>query len=176
MPSRNGTYICQERKFGCEEQHDCVLFCNIDLCEIPKNGGSQMGKERKILIIDDDPLFTSSVVELLQASKYEVVTATNPDEGEKRIMSEKPDLLLLDIMMDSIFDGFSLCHKIKTDAKYDDYRNMPVIFVSAVKEKVGTRFQFNGEDQGMKGPDGYLDKPVKPAELLNCIESHLNSK
>ena len=132
-----------------------------------------MEKAKKILIIDDDPLFTSSVEELLQASKYDVATASNPAEGEKKLMSEKPDLLLLDIMMDSIFDGYSLCHKIKTDDKYSEYRKMPVIFVSAVKEKAGTRFQFNGEEEGMRGADGYLDKPVKPHELIAQIEKFL---
>ncbi|MFC2165418.1 response regulator transcription factor [Acidobacteriota bacterium] len=130
-------------------------------------------EKAKILIIDDDLIFTDATANLLRASKYKVVTAANPYEGEEKIISEKPDLLLLDIMMDSLFDGFSLCHKIKTDSKYDGYRDMPVIFVSAVKETGGGRFQFDGGEQGMKGPDDYVDKPVKPHELIAHIEKLL---
>ena len=85
-------------------------------------------------------------------------------------MEEKPDLVLLDIMMDSLFDGFSLCHAIKTSKEFKEVKDTPVIFVSAVKEMTGTRFQFKGEEQGLVGPDDYLDKPVKPDELISRIE------
>jgi DNA-binding response OmpR family regulator len=71
--------------------------------------------------------------------------------------------------MDSLFDGFSLCHAIKTHKDFKDVKNTPVIFVSAVKELTGSRFQFDGKDQGMVGPDDYIDKPVKPDELLARI-------
>jgi len=73
-------------------------------------------------------------------------------------------------MMDSLFDGFSLCHNIKTSKEYKDFNKTPIIFISAVKEMTGSRFQFKGDDQGMVGPDDYIDKPVKPADLISRIE------
>ncbi len=124
---------------------------------------------KKILIIDDDPDFIDAVTPILKSALYEVVTATNPKEGKDVILSEKPDLILLDIMMDSLFDGFSLCHAIKTSKDFKDVNDTPVIFVSAVKELTGSRFQFDGDDQGMVGPDDYIDKPVKPDDLLARI-------
>jgi DNA-binding response OmpR family regulator len=127
----------------------------------------------KILVIDDDPDFRDAVTPILKSALYDVVTATNPEEGKKKILDEKPDLILLDIMMDSLFDGFSLCHAIKTSSEYEAVRNTPVIFVSAVKELAGSRFEFKAEDQGMVGPDDYIDKPVKPADLLARIEKLL---
>lgn len=130
-------------------------------------------KSPKILVIDDDPDFKEAVTPILKSALYEVITAANPDEGKQKILSEKPDLILLDIMMDSLFDGFSLCHAIKTSSEFADAKNTPVIFISAVKEIAGTRFQFKGDEQGMSGPDDYLDKPVKPAELLARIEKLL---
>lgn len=124
---------------------------------------------QKILVIDDDPDFLAAVTPILKSALYEVVTATNPQEAREKIFSEKPNLILLDIMMDSLFDGFSLCHSIKTSREFKEFKDTPIIFVSAVKEKTGSRFQFKGEEQGMAGPDDYIDKPVKPEDLLSRI-------
>lgn len=124
----------------------------------------------KILVIDDDPDFREAVTAILHSALYEVITAKDPEEGKKKILSEKPDLVLLDIMMDSLFDGFSLCHAIKTDKEFKSVKDTPVIFVSAVKEMTGSRFQFKAEEQGLTGPDDYLDKPVKPDILISRIE------
>lgn len=124
----------------------------------------------KILVIDDDPDFRDAVTPVLESALYDVVTASNQEEGKEKIFSDKPDLILLDIMMDSLFDGFSFCHSIKTSDEYKEFQDTPIIFISAVKEKTGSRFQFRGQDQGLVGPDDYIDKPVKPADLLARIE------
>lgn len=124
----------------------------------------------KILVIDDDPDFLNAVSPILESALYNVVKASNPREGKEKIFSEKPDLILLDIMMDSLFDGFSLCHLIKTSKEYRQFKDTPIIFISAVKEKTGSRFQFQGEEQGLVGPDDYIDKPFKPDDLIARIE------
>ena len=131
-------------------------------------------QKAKILIIDDDPDFNDAITPILESALYDVVTALNPDEGKKKIFSEKPDLILLDIMMDSLFDGFSLCHEIKTSEEYKEFNNVPVIFISAVKKMTGSRFQFNTREQGMVGPDDYIDKPVKSDDLITRIEKLLS--
>ncbi len=128
-----------------------------------------MGKA-KILVIDDDPDFVDAVTPILQSALFDVVSAANPTEGKERILKEKPDLILLDIMMDSLFDGFSLCHNVKTAKEFKDVKDTPIIFVSAVKEMTGSRFQFKGEEEGLIGPDDYIDKPVKPDDLIGRIE------
>lgn len=127
-----------------------------------------MGKA-KILVIDDDHDFVDAVVPILQSALYDVISAPNPSEGKEKIRNEKPDLILLDIMMDSLFDGFSLCNDIKTSKDFEDLKDTPIIFVSAVKEMTGSRFQFNAEEQGLVGPDDYIDKPVKPDDLIARI-------
>ena len=127
----------------------------------------------KILVIDDDPDFVVAVTPILESALYDVVPASNPEEGKEKIFSEKPDLILLDIMMDSLFDGFSLCHTIKSSKEYKEFKDTPIIFVSAVKEMTGSRFQFNAQEQGMIGPDDYIDKPVKPGDLIARIEKLL---
>lgn len=127
----------------------------------------------KILIIDDDPDYKQVVTIILESENYQVVTAENIKEGKEKLFAESPDLILLDIMMDSIFDGYSLCNDIKTSPEFEKFRDTPIIFVSAVKEEAGSRFTFDPAEQGLRGPDDYLDKPVKPEELLDRLKKLL---
>ncbi|UCH10706.1 MAG: response regulator [Fidelibacterota bacterium] len=142
---------------------------NLFKAEMP---GENMNRKSqpKILVIDDDHDFLESMRAILEASSYLFVSADNPKEGMKKVLSENPDLILLDIMMDSLFDGFSMCHNIKTDKEYRDHHRTPIIFVSAVKEIAGSRFAFDPGSCGHVGPNGYLDKPIKPDELLDSIK------
>jgi CheY-like chemotaxis protein len=132
--------------------------------------------QAKILVIDDDPDFLKLTTLMLQSAPhpYIVVTASSPQEGKEKLFEEKPDLVLLDIMMDSLFDGFSLCNDIKTSKEYEEFKDTPIIFVSAVKKDAGSRFLFDQGEQGLRGPDDYLDKPVQPDILIARIEKLLN--
>ena len=124
----------------------------------------------KILVIDDDPDFRTAVTAILASASYDVIAADNAAEGKTKILAERPDLILLDIMMDGLFDGFSLCHSVKTSKEFEAVRTTPIIFLSAVKNIAGDRFGFKGEEQGMVGPDDYIDKPVASADLLARID------
>jgi DNA-binding response OmpR family regulator len=123
----------------------------------------------KILVVDDDPDFREAITVILQSAGHKTVEAVNAADGAGKLLAERPDLVLLDIMMDNLFDGYSLCHAIKTAKEFESVRNTPIIFVSAVKTIAGSRFGFKGEDVGLTGPDDYMDKPVKAAELLARI-------
>lgn len=127
----------------------------------------------KILVIDDDHDFLKSMKAILESSSYQFVSADDPRDGMEKVKSENPDLILLDIMMDSLFDGFSMCHTLKTSKEYRTYHDIPIIFVSAVKEVAGSRFAFDPSSQGMVGPNDYIDKPVEPSDLLTRIEKLL---
>ena len=124
----------------------------------------------KILVVDDDPDFREAITAILQSAGHKTVEAVNAADGAGKLLAERPDLVLLDIMMDNLFDGYSLCHAIKTAKEFESVRNTPIIFVSAVKTIAGSRFGFKGEDVGLTGPDDYMDKPVKAAELLARID------
>jgi CheY-like chemotaxis protein len=127
----------------------------------------------KIFVIDDDPDFIKIVSLMLESKSYDVVAAENPKDAMKKLVVEKPDLILLDIMMDSLFDGYSMCNEIKTSEKFQELKDTPIIFVSAVKEKAGSRFNFETDRQGLVGPDDYIDKPVHPEDLYMRIEKLL---
>ena len=128
----------------------------------------------KIFIIDDDPDFRKIVSMMLEAKSYNVVTAKNPQEAKVKLLREKPNLILLDIMMDSIFDGYSLCNTIKTSEEFRELNDTPIIFISAVKEKAGSRVTFDTYEHGLVGPDDYIDKPVQAEDLYLRIEKLLN--
>jgi CheY-like chemotaxis protein len=127
----------------------------------------------KILVVDDDADYREAMTTILESASYGVVTAANIEEATRRILEDRPDLILLDIMMDSLFDGYSLCHAIRTSDQFAAVRTTPIIFVSAVRRIAGSRFGFKGEDQGLTGPDDYIDKPVDPKVLLARIEKFL---
>lgn len=128
----------------------------------------------KIFIIDDDPDFRKVVSMMLEMKSYNVVTASSPLEAKNKLLTEKPDMILLDIMMDSVFDGYSLCNEIKTSDEFQELHDTPIIFISAVKEKAGSRVTFDTSEHGLVGPDDYIDKPVQPEDLYVRIEKLLN--
>ena len=127
--------------------------------------------KKKILIVDDDADFIDAVSTILRASSYEVVSGSNPMECFEMLVKEKPDLIILDIMMDNLFDGFSVCNRIKTSEEYKEFRKVPIIHVSVVKDVTGSRFSFDPEEMGFVPADAYLDKPVKPTLLLETVAS-----
>jgi CheY-like chemotaxis protein len=130
----------------------------------------------KILIVDDDAdaiLFTATV---LQDHGYETMEAQNGLEGLEKAKTQKPDLILLDLMMPQR-SGIALLADLKKD---EELRGVPVIMVTGVSGETGidleTFFQ-RGAGRAMNGdaprPEGYLEKPVDPDTLLKLIEDTL---
>lgn len=121
----------------------------------------------KIAIIDDDPdiLDISSVV--LTSKGYEVFTALNPDDGYKLIHNQKPDLIILDVMMNEPDDGFFLAQKLRRE-KIDT----PIIMYTSVSKALGLNF---GKSE-MVPVDEYVEKPISPGELIEKVEKLLHAK
>jgi len=134
----------------------------------------KMKKGGKILIIDDDADFAGAIKTLLEANSYQVVVANNSIQGLEKLVLEKPDCILLDIMIDHMFDGFSMCNKIRTSEEFKEFKDIPIIFVSSVKEMTGFRFSYSAGSEGLKGPNDYIDKPIKADVLLSRLEKLLN--
>ena len=127
-----------------------------------------MATKGKILIVDDDPDFVKTTKMILLADGYEVLVANDGKQGLEKIKESNPDLIILDIMMESIFEGFSLMGTLRTSGDYEAYKGIPVLMVSSVRADTGSRFAFSDEeDMGdIPEPDDYMDKPLKPKELL----------
>ncbi len=121
----------------------------------------------KIVIIDDDPdiLDVSKIV--LSSKGYSVFTAQNPDDGYKLIKDQKPDLIILDVMMNEPDDGFFLAQKLRRE-KIDT----PIIMYTSVSKTLG--FEFGKSE--MVPVDEYVEKPISPDELIAKVEKLLPQK
>jgi DNA-binding response OmpR family regulator len=130
-----------------------------------------MATKGKILIVDDDADFVKTTKMILLADGYEVAVAGDARQGLATVGEIKPQLILLDVMMESIFEGFSFLSVLRTDPQYEDVNTVPVIMVSSVRADTGSRFVFDDpEDMGdAPQPDEYMDKPLKPKALLEKV-------
>lgn len=154
-------------------------FENQELILAVDNIFRKLGKEReankmkhpkKILIVDDDPDFVDATRIILEKNDYAVDVAYNRNEAMDKIQEVNPDLILLDIMMDRLDDGFTICYKLKHDP---DLRNIPVFTISSITEKTG--FKFNPKTDGeFFEADDYAVKPIEADDLLQRIEDLLN--
>ena len=127
----------------------------------------------KIAVVDDDPDIRDSLQSILEGRQYTVITAADRIEGMEKIKSEKPDLVILDIMMSSWLDGLDMSKELKKDPQF---KNMPILMLTGVKDKTG--FDFKPKDGGPDwcSVDAYLDKPVAPDLLLSEVEKLLPKK
>lgn len=130
-----------------------------------------MATKGRILIVDDDPDFVKTTKMILIADGYEVVVAEDARQGLDKIRETQPHLVLLDIMMESIFEGFSFLSVLRTAPEYEEFKTTPIVMVSSVRTDTGSRFSFaDDEDMGdTPQPDEYMDKPLKPKQLLEKV-------
>jgi DNA-binding response OmpR family regulator len=120
---------------------------------------------KKILIVDDDPDLVEAVTMILESKKYDVAAAYGGLEGLEKARTEKPDLIVLDVMMPDK-DGYAVCKEMKADPKLS---KIPILLLTAVVSKIPTTHYT--QQMGMETEaDDYMDKPVEPAELVNRIE------
>ena len=128
-----------------------------------------MSNKAKILIVDDDHDYVETMRLILEERNYRVDAAYTINEAEQKLTELKPDIIILDIMMERINDGFKLCYNLKHDARY---RDIPVLAVSSVNSKSG--FTFSPETDGEYfEADDFLEKPVVPKLLLDRINALL---
>lgn len=122
----------------------------------------------RILIIDDDPDITEGMRVVLESENYQVFNAKSGEDGIKKVKQEKFDLVILDVMMETKDKGFEVAREIKKENK-----NTPIIMLTAIKEKLGFDFKEEAGDQDWLPVDDYLDKPLKPQELISKVENLL---
>jgi len=127
----------------------------------------------KILIVDDDPDFTVVLKTVLEGESYVVDTAPGRAEGMEKIKADKPDLLLLDVMMATWSDGFEMARDIR---KNPEYKDMPIIMLTGVEQRTGIGFKSTAGDPEWLPVDGFLDKPVEPKVLLAEVRRLLSGK
>ena len=123
----------------------------------------------KILLIDDDLDFLEATETVLKSnSSYEVITATDGNIGLQMARDEKPDLILLDVIM-PVEDGFTAAKKLKGDPQLQD---IPVVMLTSFSQRVGETNLAVSQGMDLEAED-YIEKPVSPQELLRRVEKLL---
>lgn len=133
-----------------------------------------MSRGAKILIIDDDEDFRISIKTLLESKNYEVLEAESSKNGLEKIKSEKPDLIVLDIMMETIDAGYSLNQVVKFQNQYAEYKSIPILMVSSIQQDPRSRFPQAAGQVDMIIPDQYMAKPVDIPKFLELVKKLLN--
>ena len=124
----------------------------------------------KILIVDDDPDFTDSTRIVLEKAGHNVINATSGDKGFKRAKEEKPDLIVLDVIMDSVLDGVSMSQTMHDDL---EMRDIPIVMVTSI---ANTDYAELFPTDDYIHIQAFLTKPVAPASLLKQVDKLLAKK
>jgi len=125
-------------------------------------------KRKSILLVDDDKVFVAAVTAVL-GSRHEVRTASNGTEAWERVTEERPDLIILDVMMDYMSEGFDVARKLRTDP---ETKSIPLIMLTGVDRMYDYRME---QDESWVPCDRFLEKPVEPETLLAEVEALIGS-
>jgi two-component system alkaline phosphatase synthesis response regulator PhoP len=119
----------------------------------------------KILVVDDDPDLVESVTTILESRNHDIIQAYGGIEGLEKAKAEKPDAIILDVMMPDK-DGYEVCKELKGDPEYSD---IPILLLTAVVSQIPNSTYTSR--MGMETEaDDYIDKPVEPGELAKLVE------
>ena len=124
---------------------------------------------KKVLMIDDDPEFVDAITNILDAKGYDVVSASDGKDGVAKAKQEKPDIILLDVMMTTKSEGFDVARELSKDA---NLKGTPVIMLTGVRKEMNLPFGFE-PDADWLPVKAFLEKPVKPEVLLKTIEENI---
>lgn len=127
-----------------------------------------MSDKKKVLLVDDDPDFVEAVKVIVQSGGYEVNVASDGKEGIEAVAKNRPDLIILDVMM-PVMDGHQACAELKGNKETAD---IPIILLTAVADRVTTS-KYTHRDMLESEAEDYMPKPVEPKELLELIKSWL---
>jgi two-component system, OmpR family, phosphate regulon response regulator PhoB len=127
---------------------------------------------KKVLIVDDNPDVRKIVSKLIEVAGYKALIAKNGLEGIGKVKEDKPDLIILDVLMPKE-SGVRMYHELKTD---DNVKDIPVIMLSGIPKKSFLKSQkvldeFRG--QSVPEPYEYIEKPEEPEELVGLMKEIL---
>ena len=128
-----------------------------------------MEVKEKIAIIDNNTDYLFSTETFLSRNGFKVVTAEDGKTGMDLIKKEKPDIVLLDVMMESLFSGFEVCRQLKSDP---ELKKIPVIGISGMADEINVKFK-GKKDSEYFNPDLFFEKPVNKEMLLSKIKELL---
>ena len=127
----------------------------------------------KILVVDDDPDMRDAITIILESRGYQIITAQDGVEALANLKAERPDLMMLDLLMPKM-DGFAVLKELQ-DARWAKYREIPILILSSVREEASRR-RYELETALTLEVDDYVEKPIAPDILLERVEKLLKKK
>ncbi len=127
----------------------------------------------KILIVDDDPDIVLATRLSLERAGHQVAAASNGAEGLEKIKADRPDLIILDVMMDTATEGFQLALMLRSRDPASElaaYRDIPILMLTAIHSTTPLRF---GPEEDYLPVDDFVDKPIDPDLLVKKVEALL---
>ena len=128
-----------------------------------------MNRQKTIVVIDDDPDFIEYTRIVLESASYEVLTATNAEDGLALVRESTPDLIITDVMMSYTLEGTSVTREIRSDSKLSQ---TPVLVITAIVRRPDANLFPDGTQPA---PEGFLTKPVSPGDLLAAVKRCITS-
>ncbi|MBN1483368.1 MAG: response regulator [Chloroflexia bacterium] len=126
----------------------------------------------KILIIDDDPDFVLTVKMILDTHGFQVASAQTPQEGIEQVLSFEPDLVILDVMIPTGYEGFQIAREIREQHKLID---LPIFMLTNIHGVKEVPYRFAPDEQYLP-VDLFLDKPIEPEQLVDTIQDMLGER
>ncbi len=120
----------------------------------------------KILVIDDDPDILDALTMILESKGYQIITARDGIEALAKLEAEKPDLMVLDLLMPKM-DGFAVCKELE-DPRWSKYKDIPILILTSVREEASRR-RYELETGLELDVDDYVEKPISPDILLERV-------
>jgi len=138
-----------------------------------------MAKREKILLVDDDVDLVKALRLVLEKNGYTVVVAHDAESGLTKADAERPDLILLDVMMPDSTEGFGYIWKLRQRGE-PYFHDVPIIMLTAIQERTGLLFYPESAAGTFKAGErvpvqAFLDKPIDPARLLKSVQEVLTA-
>lgn len=123
----------------------------------------------KILVVDDDPDIVEAVRMTLESEGHEVLAARSGKEGMAMLEKEKPDLIILDVMMETHTEGFQMALKLHSpdpSSKFATFKDVPILMLTAIHSTTPLRFE---PDIDYLPVELFVDKPIDPDDLIGKV-------
>ncbi len=121
------------------------------------------------MIIDDDIDLVEALRLTLEDASFEVIDAQEGQKGLDKMIKEKPDLVILDVMMGTQDEGFHIAYQMRNN---DEIKDIPIIMLTAVGQETGFSFD-KDKDEDFLPVEEFIEKPVDPEKLIEIVKSSL---
>lgn len=124
-----------------------------------------MEKGLKVVVVDDDRDYLFTMETFLKRNDFEVFTANNGKDGINLIKTQRPNVVLLDVMMETLFSGYEVCKAVRSDPELEF---IPIVGISGMGGELGVKYEQYRDDKYFT-PDVFVEKPVDKALLMDII-------